>query len=112
MMTDYRCRFTEEVSVKYQRYIKAATHRSGKRYIPLLYCCYIVFITLFGFKFTVWFISIGQVEIKVKENVIGDFFFLFVVQKVRVIWLKEKNVIVLFKKGRIRIIRFFPGNFR
>ncbi|ROT63346.1 putative vacuolar protein sorting-associated protein 4B [Penaeus vannamei] len=31
VMTDYRCRFTEEVSVKYQRYIKAATHRSEER---------------------------------------------------------------------------------
>lgn len=30
VMTDYRCRFTEEVSAKYQSYIKAATHRSGR----------------------------------------------------------------------------------
>ncbi|XP_069190657.1 uncharacterized protein [Procambarus clarkii] len=31
VMTDYRCRFTAEVSVKYQTYIKAATHRSEER---------------------------------------------------------------------------------
>lgn len=29
VMTDYRCRFTEETAAKYQSYIKAATHRSG-----------------------------------------------------------------------------------
>ncbi|XP_071546415.1 uncharacterized protein [Panulirus ornatus] len=31
VMTDYRCRFTEEVSARYQSYIKAATHRSEER---------------------------------------------------------------------------------
>ncbi|KAG7176321.1 Vacuolar protein sorting-associated protein 4A-like 2 [Homarus americanus] len=31
VMTDYRCKFTEDVSVKYQSYIKAATHRSEGR---------------------------------------------------------------------------------
>lgn len=31
VMTDYRCRFTEETSIKYQSYIKAATHRSEER---------------------------------------------------------------------------------
>ncbi|XP_068220605.1 uncharacterized protein [Palaemon carinicauda] len=31
VMTDYRCRFTSEVSTKYQSYIKAATHRSEDR---------------------------------------------------------------------------------
>jgi len=31
VMTDYRCRFTPETAVKYQSYIKAATHRSEER---------------------------------------------------------------------------------
>lgn len=31
VMTDYRCRFTSEVSMKYQTYIKAATHKSEER---------------------------------------------------------------------------------
>ncbi|KAK3855586.1 hypothetical protein Pcinc_038014 [Petrolisthes cinctipes] len=31
VMTDYRCRFTEDTATKYQTYIKAATHRSEER---------------------------------------------------------------------------------
>ncbi|KAK8722017.1 hypothetical protein OTU49_012433 [Cherax quadricarinatus] len=31
VMTDYRCGFTEEISVRYQTYIKAATHRTEER---------------------------------------------------------------------------------
>lgn len=31
VMTEYRCRFTEEASNKYQTYIKSATHRSEER---------------------------------------------------------------------------------
>lgn len=34
VMTEYRCRFTDEASNKYQSYIKSATHRSGESRRP------------------------------------------------------------------------------
>ena len=36
VMTEYRCRFTEDVANKYQSYIKSATHRSGECILSFL----------------------------------------------------------------------------